>query len=177
MQETPTQTTTKSAPNVDAPNYLAAFLLTLFLGFIGTNRLYTGHRLLGWLRAVMFVAVFVAPVFFLVDTTTGIIALSLGAVANAAATLWWYIDLWLYFTGNVHDRKTGQPLHRDSPRDYSVARSMMLSLHLAVVALVVLVSVGIGLLVNNLQNGSLLKMLQPGGDTTQIQQLLKTYGG
>ncbi|MBL8158856.1 hypothetical protein JNJ66_00150 [Candidatus Saccharibacteria bacterium] len=174
----PAATHAGPTPQPGQPNYLAAFLLTLFLGFVGTNRLYTRHYATGWLRCLLFTFVFIAPVFFLVDMTLGTVALVAGVAANAAAVLWWYIDLWIYFGGTVRDRKTGQQLHRDSPRDYAYAKNMMVSMHAAVILLVLAVVVGIGLAVTYVQQLPMLQGLgDPGGGSSAIDSLLKLYTG
>lgn len=143
--------TPPSAPAPAQKSYLAAFLLALFLGVLGTNRLYTGHLLLGWLRAGVLLVSIVAPALLLIDTTFGLLGFTIAGFASTAVTLWWYVDLWLYYLGDVTDAATGQPLVQLGPKDKQYARSLMIGLHLAIVLIPIATIIFIAVIASQLQ--------------------------
>lgn len=160
----------------DQKSYLAAFLLTAFLGLVGTNRLYTGHYLVGWIRCLLFVGSLVGPMFFLVNVTVGILATVLAVTAGTIVMVWWYIDLWLYYLGAVHDRASGEPLVVLGKKDKSYARSMMLSSHALVIIVPVLLTIGIMYSVSQVQNAfkqgtSIVHPTSTGGKDNTLNQL------
>jgi hypothetical protein len=155
----------------DRKSYLAAFLLTVFAGFIGVNRLYTGHVVNARVRTALFILGGIAPVLFVLSVPAGIIGTAIAFIASSAVTLWWYVDLWLYYLGDVKDRKTGTPLVKLSASDASWAKNIMISIHLAIVLLPLLFGIAVALGVQQLQN--YLPTQNSSSSSSQQEQLLK----
>ncbi len=160
----------------ESKSYLAAFLLTLFLGMLGTNRLYTGHRLLGWLRAILLIISLLAPGLFVVDITWGVVGISVSGLLLSAISIWWYVDLWLYYLNDVKDARTGKPLTILSAQDKSLARSMMLTTHVAAIALPIITIAGLAIGIAQLQQAlpsglDPAQLLTPTDGLQQLEQL------
>lgn len=157
----------------DRKSYLAAFLLTVFAGYIGVNRLYTGHVVNAWVRTALFILGGVAPVLFVLSVPAGIIGTAIAFIASSAVTLWWYVDLWLYYLGDVKDRKTGTPLVRMGTSDKAWAKNIMVSIHLAIILLPLLLGVAIALGVQQVQNYLPTQSQSSGSSSSQQEQILK----
>jgi TM2 domain-containing membrane protein YozV len=166
-----------NAKPADGKSYLAAYLLTVFIGIIGGNRLYTGHTVNAWIRLLLFVLGIFAPFAFMFGAGAGVMGLVVSVIANTAVTAWWYVDLWLYYLGDVKDRKSGKPLVVLGKSDKAWAKNIMVSIHAAAILLPLILGLMIAIVIQQLP--SIMPQLKNLGGSTngdssqQTQQILQ----
>lgn len=112
----------------DQRNFLAAFVLAVAFGAAGLNRLYTGHKTIGWIRFGLYFG-------GLLLTFIGI-----GLLLQLVAYIWALADVFMLYFGKRVDAD-GQPLYQNARDVRSAKLLLILTIIIVVIVMVIIIAI------------------------------------